>query len=84
MTVYEGSPLDVREITFVAGEDATWTIDGSLFYPRPGSMNASEGIRIEGPGFTLEGGPVHLYMSGEAVEVSFMPGPETGSGPGTP
>ena len=64
--------------------DATWTIDGSIFYPRPGSMNASEGIRIEGPGFTLEGGPTHLYMSSEAVALSFMPDPETGSAPGTP
>ena len=84
MTVYGTSPVDLREVSFVAGDDATWTLNGSLFYPRPGSMNAPEGIRIEGPGFELEGGSAHLYMSGQSVEVSFNPAPEPGSGPGTP
>jgi len=84
MTVYGMSPPDVREVWFVVAEDASFSLDNSIFYPRLGSMNATQEIRIEAPGLLLEGGPCHLYMSDRTVEVSFNSRPARGSAPGTP
>ena len=55
---------------FVVGEGASWTLDGSIIYPLPGSMNGKESIRIEAPGIELHAGAAHLYASGRDVEVS--------------
>jgi hypothetical protein len=83
LTEYGSAPPDLREVAFVAGDDAAWKIDGAIFYPRQGSLNVQTSLRVEAPGLVLEGGPAHLYMSGRDVEIVFTPAP-SGSAGGTP
>jgi hypothetical protein len=83
LTEYGSAPPDLREVVFVAGDDAAWKVDGAIFYPRQGSLNVQTSLRIEAPGLVLEGGPAHLYMSGREVEIVFTP-PPSGSAGGTP
>jgi len=86
LTLYGVAPPDIREVVFVAGDDAAWKVDGAIFYPRQGSLNAQTSLRIEAPGIVLEGGAAHLYMSGREVEVVFSPRPSDSAGgtPGSP
>jgi hypothetical protein len=83
MTEYGEAPPDLREVDFVAGDDAAWKVDSAIFYPRQGSLNAQTSLRIEAPGLVLDGGAAHLYMSGREVEVVFPPR-RSGSAGGTP